>query len=111
MISESAAVLLRILIGESDRYNGKPLYQHLVRYLRSNGFAGATVLRGIEGFGRDSIIHTSSILDLSSDLPIVIEVVDSEEKISALKEALDVKKMLGSALVTEENVKVITYGE
>lgn len=101
------AVLLRILIGESDRAGHKPLYEALVLKIRESGLAGATVLRGPMGFGANSLIHTSKILQLSMDLPVVIEVVDSEEKINAFLPVLD--DMLGGGLVTLEKVKVIHY--
>ncbi len=111
MEKESNAVLLRIMIGESDKYDGKSLYQYLVEYLRKNHFAGATVLRGISGFGKASKIHTSDLLELSSDLPIVVEIVDSEEKISELKRIFEETDMIGSALITEEKVKIFQYGK
>jgi len=110
MQKESTAVLLRIFIGESDKYNGKNLYQSLTEYLRKNHYSGVTVLRGITGFGKASKVHSSDILALSSDLPIVIEIVDIEEKIEALKKVFDETNMIGSALITEEKVKVIRYG-
>jgi PII-like signaling protein len=110
MQKESTAVLLRIFIGESDKYEGKTLYQYLTEYLRKNHYSGVTVLRGITGFGKASKVHTSDILELSSDLPIVIEIVDSEEKITGLKKIFDETNMIGSALITEEKVKVIKYG-
>jgi len=110
MQKESTAVLLRIFIGESDKYHGTNLYQYLVQYLRKNHFAGATVLRGITGFGKASKIHSSDLLELSSDLPIVIEIVDIEEKIEELKKVFDETGMIGSALITEEKVKIVKYG-
>ena len=73
--------LMRIFIGESDKYHGKPLYQALVEKLRSKGFAGATVLRGVSGFGASSTVHTDKVLRLSLDLPMVIEVVETEERL------------------------------
>jgi PII-like signaling protein len=100
--------LARIFLGESDTWHHQPLYRALVERLRQEGYAGATVLRGIEGFGARSVLHTSRILDLSSDLPIVVEVVDTEERIQALLPILD--EMLGSALVTLEKVRVLRYG-
>ncbi len=111
MQKESTAILLRIFIGESDKYQGMNLYQYLVQYLRKNHFSGVTVLRGITGFGRASKIHTSDLLELSSDLPIVIEIVDSEEKTEELKKIFDQTGMIGSALITEEKVKIVQYGE
>ncbi|GBE56198.1 MAG TPA: DUF190 domain-containing protein [Euryarchaeota archaeon] len=107
MKKESEAVLLRIFIGESDTYGGKPLYKYLVEMFRKEGLAGITVLRGIEGFGKTSIIHTTSILRLSTDLPIVVEAVDSREKIEAIKEKLD--EVIKEGLITEETVKIILY--
>ena len=101
------AVLLRILIGESDRWEHKPLYEALVLKIRELGLAGATVLRSPMGFGANSLIHTSKILQLSMDLPVVIEVVDASEKINGFLPVLD--DMLGGGLVTMENVKVIHY--
>src|ERR1044072_5530056 len=89
MQKESTAVLLRIFVGESDKYEGKTLYRYLAEFLRKNHFAGVTVLRGIEGFGKASKIHTSDLLDLSSDLPIVIEIVDTEDRIEELKKIFD----------------------
>ena len=110
MQKESTAILLRIFIGESDKYNNKNLYQSLTEYLRKNHYSGVTVLRGITGFGKASKVHSSDILALSSDLPIVIEIVDTEEKIEALKKVFNETNMIGSALITEEKVKVIKYG-
>jgi PII-like signaling protein len=101
------AVLLRIFIGESDRWNHRPLYEAIVMKARELHLAGATVLRGPMGFGAASRIHTAKILRLSMDLPTVIEIVDSEEKISVLLPALE--EMMGSGLVTLEKVKVIHY--
>ncbi|MBI5402874.1 MAG: DUF190 domain-containing protein [Ignavibacteriae bacterium] len=111
MQKESTAVLMRIFIGESDKYRGKNLYQFLVEWLRKNHFAGVTVLRGISGFGKASKLHTTNLLELSSDLPIVIEIVDTEEKISGLKKMFDETDCIGSALITEENVKIYQYGK
>lgn len=99
--------LLRIFIGESDRYNGKPLHESIVMKARELHLAGATVLRGAMGFGASSRIHTSKILRLSMDLPLVIEIVDSEEKINAFLPQLD--QMMGGGLVTLEKVSVIHY--
>jgi uncharacterized protein len=111
MQKESTAVLMRIFIGESDKYQGKNLYQFLVEWLRKNHFAGVTVLRGISGFGKASKLHTTNLLELSSDLPIVIEIVDTEGKISELKKMFDETDCIGSALITEENVKIYQYGK
>lgn len=111
MQKESTAVLMRIFIGESDKYEGKNLYQYLAEFLRKNHFSGITVLRGLAGFGKASKIHTSDLLELSSDLPIVIEIVDTEEKIEELKKIFDSTNMIGSALITEEKVKIYKYGD
>jgi len=110
MKKETNAILLRIFIGENDKYHGKNLYQYLVEYLRKNHFSGITVLRGISGFGKASKIHSSDLLELSSDLPIVIEIVDLPEKIEELKKMFDESDIIGSALITEENVRIIRYG-
>jgi uncharacterized protein len=109
MKRESTARLLRIFTGESDMYEGKNLYHYLVNYLRKNHYSGITVLRGITGFGKASKIHSSDLLDLSSDLPIIIEIVDTEDKIEKLKQVFDETNMIGSALITEEPVKIIQY--
>jgi len=101
------AVLLRIFIGESDRWEHRPLYEAIVLQAREAHLAGATVLRGPMGFGKSSRLHTAKILRLSMDLPIVIEIVDSEEKINAFLPALD--PLIGGGLVTLESVKVIEY--
>jgi PII-like signaling protein len=87
-MKEKEAVLLRIFIGESDKYEGKQLYRYLIEMLKKEGLAGATVIRGILGFGRTSIIRSPSILRLSTDLPIVVEVVDTKEKIDKIKPKL-----------------------
>ena len=100
--------LLRIFIGESDHHGGKPLYQALVELLRKEHISGCTVLRGIEGFGEKSVLHTASILRLSQDLPIVIEAVDTPENIDRVLPA--VEEMVGDGLITMENVRVIRYG-
>jgi PII-like signaling protein len=101
------AILLRIFIGESDRFEHGPLHEGIVLKAREMGLAGATVLRGPMGFGRSSHLHTAKILRLSMDLPMVIEIVDTEEKINAFLAAL--KPMMGGGLVTLEKVKVIHY--
>ena len=100
-------MLLRILIGESDRWEHKPLYEALVLKIRELGLAGATVLRSPMGFGANSLIHTAKILQLSMDLPVIIEVVDTEEKVNGFLPVLD--DMLGGGLVTMEKVRVIHY--
>jgi PII-like signaling protein len=104
---EGPGQLLRIFIGESDRWHGKPLYEAIVRSARERGIAGATVLRGLEGFGAHSRIHTARILRLSEDLPIVIEIVDKPERIAALLPDLDA--MVGEGMITLEKVRIIAY--
>jgi len=101
------AVLLRIFIGESDKWEHQPLYEAVVLKARELHLAGATVLRGPMGFGKSSRVHTSKILRLSMDLPLVIEIVDSEEKINSFLPVLD--GMIGGGLVTLEKVKVLHY--
>ena len=101
------ALLLRIYIGESDRWQHKPLYEAIVLKARELHLAGATVLRGPMGFGKSSRLHTAKILRLSMDLPLVIEIVDGEEKINAFLPLLD--EMIGGGLVTLEKVKVLHY--
>jgi PII-like signaling protein len=104
---DSDSRLLRIFVGESDTYDGRPLYQAIVEVLRKAGVAGATVLRGIEGFGKSSHLHTAHILRLSDDLPMVIECVDTYEKIESVFPTLDA--MIGDGLVTMERVDVWVY--
>src|ERR1700748_2495703 len=99
--------LLRIFIGESDHWKHQPLYEAIVLAAREAHLAGATVLRGPMGFGKSSRLHTAKILRLSADLPLVIEIVDSEEKINAFLPTLD--QMIGGGLVTLEKVKVLHY--
>ncbi len=101
------AVLLRIFIGESDRWEHKPLYEAIVLKARELHLAGATVVRGPMSFGKSSRLHTAKILRLSADLPLVIEIVDSEEKVQSFLPVLD--KMMGGGLVTLEKVKVLEY--
>lgn len=101
------AILLRIFIGESDRHHGRPLHESIVQKARERHLAGATVLRGTMGFGKSSRLHTSKILRLSYDLPVVIEITDSEEKINAFLPELD--GMIGGGLVTLEKVRAIRY--
>jgi PII-like signaling protein len=99
--------LLRIFVGESDRWKGKPLFEAIVQEARRQGLAGATVFRGFEGFGAHSRIHTSRILRLSEDLPILVEIVDAEDKIQAFLPVLD--GMVQEGLVTVEKATVIFY--
>lgn len=101
------AVLLRIFIGESDRWHHQPLYEAIVLKAREMHLAGATVTRGIMGFGKSSRLHTAKILRLSLDLPLIIEIVDSEEKIQAFLPVLD--PMIGGGLLTMETVKCLRY--
>jgi hypothetical protein len=107
MVIPHEAVLLRIFIGESDRWEHKPLYEAIVLKARESHLAGATVLRGPMGFGKSSRLHTSKILRLSLDMPLIIEIVDSEEKIQAFLPVLD--SMMGGGLVTLEKVKCLEY--
>jgi len=99
--------LLRIFIGESDKHDGMPLYEWIVREAREQGLAGATVLRGLEGYGAHSRLHTAKILRLSTDLPVVVEIVDTEEKIEAFLVAID--PAIGEGLATLEKVEVHFY--
>ena len=103
----SEAQLLRIFIGEADKYQGKPLYEAIVMLAREKGLAGATVVKGVMGFGADSRMHTAKILRLSEDLPMVIEIVDKPERIAEFLPELD--KMIKEGLVTLEDIKVIAY--
>ena len=102
------AMLLRIFLGEDDKYERRPLYEAIVLKAREHQLAGATILRGPMGFGHSSRLHTAKILRLSEDLPIVVEIVDSEAKIKGFLPELE--KMMGSGLVTLEKVQVIQYG-
>ena len=101
------ALLLRIFVGESDRFEGRPLYEAIVLKAREAGLAGATVLRSPMGYGANSRLHTAKILRLSDDLPMIIEIVDEEEKINGFLPQLD--RMMGGGLVTLEKIKVIQY--
>lgn len=107
MKKESEAVLLRIFIGEDDKYDGKPLYKHLLEFFKKEKMAGVTVLRGIDGFGKSSHLHTTPILRLSTDLPIIIECVDKKENIDKIKPMLDT--IIKEGLITEEEVRIILY--
>jgi hypothetical protein len=104
------ALLLRIFLGENDEHEGRPLYEAIVLKAREQHLAGATVIRGALGFGHSSRLHTAKILRLSDDLPLVIEIVDSEEKIQAFLPLLDAM-MSSSVLVTLERVEVLQYGK
>ncbi len=104
---EGEQVLMRIFIGESSQWNRRPLYAELLELFRSKGLAGATVLRGIAGFGPSSIIHKAGVFKLSADLPIVIEVIDSEEHLEAVLPEID--RMMTGGLITTEKVQVKRY--
>lgn len=104
---EGERVLMRIHIGESDRFEGKALYAQIVELLRRKQFAGATVFRGIMGFGASSRVHSDRFVELSSDLPVVVESVETEERINAILPELD--RMIGGGLITLERAHVIVY--
>lgn len=104
---EGEGILVRIFVGDSDRFEGMPLYEAVVQKAREKGLAGATVFRGFEGFGAHSQVHTARILRLSEDLPILVEIVDRKEKIDAFLPELDA--MITEGLVTMEKVQVIFY--
>jgi uncharacterized protein len=104
---EGEQVLMRIFIGESDQWERRPLYILLLELFRRKGLAGATVLKGVAGFGARSLLHTASILRLSADLPLVIEVVDSQEHLTEVLPEIDA--MMGGGLVTMETIRVIRY--
>lgn len=104
---EGEQVLMRIFIGESDQWERRPLFMALLELFRSKGLAGATVLKGVAGFGPDSIIHTASLLKLSADLPLIIEIVDTEEHLQAIVPEID--RRMSGGLVTMEKVRVIRY--
>ena len=106
--SGSAWLRLRIYIGESDKVEGRPLYMHLLELFRRRGLKGATVYRGIAGYGSHSIVHTTGILRLSEDLPIVVEVVDEEDRIRSVMG--EVERLVSEGLVTLEPVTVVFYG-
>jgi PII-like signaling protein len=108
---EGTALLVRIFIGEGDRHHGRPLYEAIVRAARSAGLAGATVLRGVEGYGADSVVHTARLLRLSEDLPVVVEVVELPERLEPFLHEVEV--MLDEAncggLITRERVEIVRY--
>jgi len=108
MRSQETALLLRVFIGEDDRFDGKPLYEAIVLKAREQGLAGATVLRGPMGFGHSSRLHTAKILRLSEDLPVVVEIVDKEENITAFLPVLD--RMVAGGLISLEEVRILRYG-
>jgi uncharacterized protein len=107
MTIEGPALRLRIYLGDADRWHGRPLHEAIVEVLRQRRLAGATVTRGIEGFGRNAHLHTAKLLRLSEDLPIVIDVVDAEVRIREILPELDT--MVGDGLITVEPVEVIAY--
>jgi PII-like signaling protein len=98
---------MRIHIGESDKWHGKPLYDAIVEMLRKEGFSGATVLRGVAGFGASSVLHTDKLLRMSQDLPIILEVIESNEKIEKILPHID--EMLDGGIVTLEKVRVLVH--
>lgn len=104
---EGQRTLMRIHIGESDKWHGRPLHEAIVALLREESFSGATVLRGVGGYGGSSVYHTDKILRLSQDLPIVVETVETAERIEAILPRLD--EMIGGGLITLENVRVRLY--
>ncbi len=107
MTLEGEALLVRIYIGESDHWEGRPLYDAIVRLMRERGIRGVSVFRGIEGYGRSSRVHTTRILALSEDLPILVEAVDEPQRIRAILPELE--PMIGGGLVTVERVEVAVY--
>jgi uncharacterized protein len=104
---EGERTLMRIHIGESDKWHGKPLHQAIVALLRKENFSGVTVLRGVGGYGGSSVYHTDKLLRLSEDLPIVLEVIETQERIDAILPGLD--EMVEGGLITLEKVRVILY--
>jgi uncharacterized protein len=104
---EGPALLVRVYVGEADHVGARPAYQAIVAFLREHDIAGATVLRGIEGFGANAHLHTARLLRLSEDLPILIEVVDEEDRIRTILPQLD--EMVGDGLITLERVEVLAY--
>jgi len=106
-VLEGEQVLARVFLGESDRWHGRPLAEALLDRLRAEGFAGATVFRGVAGFGARSVLHTATILRLSEDLPVLVEVVDSPEHMARLEAIVD--EMIEEGLVTFEKVRVLRY--
>jgi uncharacterized protein len=107
MKTNENGILLRVFIGESDKFAGKPLYEAIVQKVRELGLAGATVLRGSEGFGANSVVHKSQLLEMSTDLPIVVEIVDAREKIDALLPHLET--MVQEGMITMEYVMILMY--
>ncbi|MDH3418118.1 MAG: DUF190 domain-containing protein [Gammaproteobacteria bacterium] len=109
MATPEDATLLRLFVGEKDRFEHRPLYEAIILRAREHGLAGATVLRGLLGFGASSMLHTAKILRLSDDLPIVIEIIDTERQIESFLPVLE--EMMPSGLVTIEKVRVLHYGD
>jgi hypothetical protein len=107
MLTNQTGLLVRVFIGDSDKFENRPLYESIVQTARRFGLAGATVLRGTEGFGANSVVHRASLLEMSSDLPIVIEMVDTEEKIQMLLPHLE--SMVGDGMITLEHVMICGY--
>lgn len=107
MTLEGDALLVRIYIGESDQWEGRPLYDAIVRRLRERGVRGVSVFKGIEGYGRASRVHTTRILAMSEDLPILLEAVDTEDRLRPVLDELE--PMIGGGLVTLERVQVMIY--
>jgi hypothetical protein len=108
MQPQESATLLRIFVGERDRHGHAPLYEAIVMKARAHGLAGATVLRGLLGYGHSSVVHTAKMVELSDDLPMVVEIVDSEANIESFLPVLD--ELMSSGLVTLEKVRVLQYG-
>jgi PII-like signaling protein len=104
---EGEQILMRIFIGESDQWERRPLHVALVELFRAKGLAGATVLRGVAGFGANSILHTAGILRVSADLPLIIEVVDAQDRLDTVLPEVD--RMMGGGLITMEKVHVLRY--
>jgi PII-like signaling protein len=104
---EGERTLMRIHIGESDKWHGKPLHESIVEMLRKENFSGATILRGVAGFGSSSVYHTDKLLRMSQDLPIILEVIESQERIEQILPRLD--EMVDGGLITLEKVRVILY--
>ncbi len=107
MKTEEPGKLLRIFVGESDRWGYQPLYSAIVEAARKAGLSGATVFKGIEGYGGHSVVHAARVFDLSSDLPVLIEIVDSEQRVRAFLPQLD--EMVSDGLVTLETLEIIAY--
>ena len=107
-VLDGQQTLVRIFIGDSDKWHHRPLHRAILERMRREGFAGATVLHGVAGFGATSVIHTSSLVDLSADLPVVIEVIDDQEHVDKLLPILD-EMITGGALVTMEKVQIVRY--